>query len=434
MVMIAEGDTHFHMAMDFEKEEHNEKKKNVEESFSSLHLPGEDDEHQEEEEDENQKGVEEEDDEDDEEEEEEAVTLGFVQKAEDPSSLARHFFPSKAGGTPAWLDPTNIPSGKDSCCGICGDPLQHLIQVYAPIEGNPNAFHRTIYVFMCPKMECLRQDQLEQRKASVEKPSRSVKVFRCQLPRTNSFYSVDPPKHDGHDVPLSTGAALCSWCGTWRGGKICSGCKLARYCSRQHQVNHWRRGHATDCQQIQSSSNSVAAINVLQFDCLGKAENTCLWPELEVIDEEENDIESGDFDEQVPQSAIVAKQEKNAEFLRELNDWEVSKDQRHWASFEARIAKAPDQVLRYCRSKSAKILWPRIEGQPQNADIPKCTLCNGPRYFELQVLSQLLYFFKVQNDSESLDWSTIAIYTCAASCGENSLGYVEEFAWVQLAS
>lgn len=35
-------------------------------------------------------------------------------------------------------------------------------------------------------------------------------------------------------------AALCHWCGTWKGDKICGGCKKSRYCSEKHQVfpNH----------------------------------------------------------------------------------------------------------------------------------------------------------------------------------------------------
>lgn len=31
-------------------------------------------------------------------------------------------------------------------------------------------------------------------------------------------------------------ASLCTWCGTWKGDKLCSGCKNARYCSPKHQV------------------------------------------------------------------------------------------------------------------------------------------------------------------------------------------------------
>lgn len=51
----------------------------------------------------------------------------------------------------------------------------------------------------------------------------------------------------------------------------------------------------------------------------------------------------------------------------------------------------------------------------------------------LQVLPQLLYFFHVKDGEDSLDWATIAVYTCEASC-EGGASYKEEFAWVQLAS
>lgn len=426
------GDTQ----MEIEEEGHN-----IEKALACLHLPPQELAIRDTES--------EEDDEEDGEKEEDRMILGFVQKPENPYSLARHFFPSKAGGTPAWLDPINIPTVMDSCCGICGNPLQFLIQVYAPIEEKDDAFHRTLSVFMCPSMACLQQDQIEQRKLPMEKASRSVKVFRCQLARENPFYPVDPPKHDGHDAPLSSGVALCSWCGTWRGGKICSGCKMARYCSRQHQVDHWRAGHAADCRQILSLSTSVVAVNGLTGNCnssqvvsadgsqndyLVKAASTHLWPELEIIDEEEGNMDSEGLDEQVPENAIATNQQKDEEFLRQFTGMEASRDQKHWASFQARISRYPDQVLRYCRSKNAKILWPRLEGQPRITDIPKCMLCEGPRYFEFQILPQLLYFFKVQNDSDSLDWGTIVIYACPTSCRMNSLGYVEEFAWVQLAS
>lgn len=58
-------------------------------------------------------------------------------------------------------------------------------------------------------------------------------------------------------------------------------------------------------------------------------------------------------------------------------------------------------------------------------------------------MPQLLHYFKVDDDVNSLDWSTIVIYTCEASCDESmpykeeascdeSMPYKEEFAWVQV--
>jgi pre-rRNA-processing protein TSR4 len=46
-------------------------------------------------------------------------------------------------------------------------------------------------------------------------------------------------------------------------------------------------------------------------------------------------------------------------------------------------------------------------------------------------MPQLLYFFGVKNEPDSLDWATIVVYTCQGSCDQN-ISYKEEFAWVQL--
>lgn len=116
-------------------------------------------------------------------------------------------------------------------------------------------------------------------------------------------------------------------------------------------------------------------------------------------------------------------------------------------------------------------------GRPSETDIPKCTHCGGSRNFEFQVyiiflsflktlwcfwirsiqiwsyrticpfifdrifglcwwfqiLPQLLYYFGVKNEVDSLDWATIVVYSCEASC-EGNRAYKEEFVWVQLAS
>ncbi|CAJ2642669.1 unnamed protein product [Trifolium pratense] len=143
----------------------------------------------------------------------------------------------------AWLEPLNIPSGKSSVCDFCGEPLQFLLQVYAPVVEKETTFHRMLFVFMCPSMTCLLRDQHEQWKRDPEKLCRSMKVFRCQLPRNNPFYSSECPKYDGSDKPTGSGAALCDWCGTWKGDKLCSSCKQVRYCSEKHQAMSWHAGH-----------------------------------------------------------------------------------------------------------------------------------------------------------------------------------------------
>lgn len=48
-------------------------------------------------------------------------------------------------------------------------------------------------------------------------PSLSVKVFRCQLPRFNSFYPSEPPKADGSDQPLTSGGEFHIWFSSYMG-------------------------------------------------------------------------------------------------------------------------------------------------------------------------------------------------------------------------
>lgn len=382
-------------------------------------------------------GEDENEDDNSDEEDEPSVIIGFLQKPQHPWSLSRHLFPSKAGGTPAWLDPINIPQGDDILCGICGKPMQFLLQVYAAIEGREHAFHRTLFVFMCPNMACLHKDRENQINASQEKLCRSVKVFRCQLCRINEFYSKDPSKNNGLDSPISKGVPLCSWCGTWKGEKICGGCKKVRYCSRQHQLEHWKSSHSAACKaQVAYTGEPSENLEGKIVDLTSTQQQvdanlpacTKLWPEYEILDEEEGSDEESTSSGNM---AIIGNG-KEDDISRQFQEIQPSLEQQHWAGFQARLARAPGQVLRYCRSHDAKPLWPRLDERPSTLSIPVCHLCNGRRIFEFQILPQLLYFFKVPNDPDGLDWGTLAVYTCDASC-TSSKAYMEEFVWVQSA-
>uniref|UniRef100_A0A0D9VT24 Programmed cell death protein 2 C-terminal domain-containing protein n=1 Tax=Leersia perrieri TaxID=77586 RepID=A0A0D9VT24_9ORYZ len=307
-----------------------------------------------------------EDEDDDEEEEEAEVTLGFLEKPKHPGLLLRHLFPSKAGGIPAWLDPVNLPSGNSRCCGFCGEPLQFALQIYAPLEDNSAAFHRTLFMFMCPSMACLLRDQHEQWKHRQGSPCRSVKVFRCQLPRSNAFYSSEPPKHNSSDKPL--------------------------------------------CPGVPASKS---------------------WPEYEIAIDYEGAFDSDSCDESNSKSLVMQRPGKPDDMMQSwMDQFEADADNKCWASFQERISRAPKQVLRYCRESNAKPLWALSAGCPSNADIPSCSYCKGPLCYEFQIMPQLLYYFGVKNEPDSLDWATVVVYTCQGSCNQN-VSYMEEFAWVQ---
>lgn len=363
-------------------------------------------------------------------EEPDPVLLGFVDKPKNHWSLRRQYFPSKAGGVPAWLDPINIPSGSSFMCDICEEPLQFLLQVYAPIEKE-STFHRMLFVFMCPSMTCLLRDQHEQWKRHPEKPYRSVKVFRCQLPRLNVFYSSESPKYDGSHKPACNGATLCHWCGTWKGDKCCKSCKQVWYCSENHQLMNWRSGHRVACQQLKYSSTVSGPDRSGTTSSESPKVGNNKWPEFEIIIEDESEYNKDISEDN--SLALIPTTKWSDEINSLSKNFQGDDDQRSWADFSEHIMKAPEQVLRYYRNTNAKPIWPMSSGQPSKDDIPKCSYCSGAMCCEFQILPQLLYYFGIKNELGSLDWASIVVYACEASC-EASLSYKQEFVWVQLYS
>lgn len=172
------------------------------------------------------------------------VELGYAEE-QDPWRLESHFFPSKIGGYPAWLNLSKIPAADGVKCGRCRKPCVFLMQVYAPDSQTEESFHRILYVFLCRNPECAVKDSAE-----------NFVVLRSQLPRKNDFFSdqpIDPdfwdpardlagdptrdPDGGGKVKRASDFTKLCCICGLAAGGeKHCGQCKMRFYCCKEHQV------------------------------------------------------------------------------------------------------------------------------------------------------------------------------------------------------
>ncbi|KAJ4849106.1 hypothetical protein Tsubulata_027764, partial [Turnera subulata] len=307
---------------------------------------------------------------DDEDEEEEEVTLGFLDKPAKPWSLLREAFPSKAGGAPAWLDPINLPSGKSCLCDMCEEPLQFVLQVYANLPDKDSTFHRTLFVFMCTSMKCLLRDQHEQWKHGPEKPMRCVKFHYASgvVPGKQKKFVVAARKH-----VTNLAVNILSF--------------LLNYLVL------------------------ILAVGPLWLRRLKAIASKTLWPEYEIYDGYESDDTEMSDDGRYAKS-LVSRSGRD-DTMNILDSFERDSDKKCWAAYEERIGKAKGQVL---RNPGAKPLWPLSRGQLAKADIPKCCHCKGPMIFEFQIMSQLLYKFRIENDVDSLDWLTIVVYTCEASC------------------
>ncbi|KAL7987584.1 hypothetical protein Chor_006503 [Crotalus horridus] len=345
------------------------------------------------------------------------VELGFVEEAA-PWRLRSDQFPCKVGGRPAWLGEAGLPGPSELRCGVCGQPCAFLLQLYAPVQERPEAFHRTLFLFGCRQPSCYRP--------AGPAPG-SLRVFRNQLPRKNDTYSYNPPPEElpleelfSVNLQLKCGAMLCRVCGCL-GPSTCSKCHKAHYCSKDHQIKDWKAGHNVSCLQPE---------DVIP-------DHKFLFPEYEIVREHEeldsaavSDTEHEDLDKN--EDTTTGDLDEASELLDEMSLEMMAKhetqEDRIFQIFKERISLEPEQVIRYCRNGEGPI-WISGLNIPRDTDIPNCQ-CGSKRVFEFQVMPQLLAHLNVDSLGESIDWGTLAIYTCAVNC---DLGnhYVEEFIWKQ---
>jgi pre-rRNA-processing protein TSR4 len=426
-----------------------------------------------------------------------AVQLGFSVAFEDHEhgAFVGHNLPlwrdwdgGQIGGRPSWLQPRDLP--KDFlACKNCDEPLCFVCQLYAPVdEVNPEAFHRSMYIFACPNKQCAGE------------PTGSIRVLRTQLPQKNSFYPEDHDETWSQHLPEAWEVNLCRVCGQRGKGK----CPVQGYhfCGKHHQKEH--KNYIFDKQQLSKK---------LEFNFLPS-----VYSESElVVEEEPSGAENVDVSK--PKKALFpttnedddgdddSDKDLEQEDLNEMTGAAastVSKDATTM-DFYARVKGVPDvqeQVLRYLRWPDRDLaldtstpLWIRSDHQPKN--VPDCPHCGAERKFEFQVMPQMLHYLLkdlqmhrahaamkqsisasdrealmkassimeqappeqippdfadskekairtmkrhlMGDDDKEFDWGVVAVYTCTKSCcggvemEENAeLGaYIEEFAWKQ---
>ena len=179
------------------------------------------------------------------------VELAFLEKSQS-FQLKSCYFRSKVGGKPPWLSLKYLPGNERLTCSCCGRICVFLLQIYCPIDGKQNCFHRSIYLFCCNNPRCYEKDVVG-----------AVKIFRCQLPRKNPYYGYEPL--DDSDFEISalptaeTYQQLCHVCGCV-GAKRCGNCKLAYYCSKEHQVLDWKERHKMLCTATGDSFSGMPLI------------------------------------------------------------------------------------------------------------------------------------------------------------------------------
>lgn len=353
--------------------------------------------------------------------EESAPIYGTLSKAE-AWKLQRHYFPSKLGGYPAWLDPVNLPSEAELHCDICSSIMTFVIQVYAPddmYEDN-DAFHRMVYTFIC--QPC----------------GTNWKAFRSQLPRQNDFYDYHPVD----DSILFPDPELTNRC--------CLACGLPSSKVSSEPIPNINSlkiallDSTTELRELHHRCNIAVKYGtlspVLEEWILNICEGEIAYDEGHLSHEkslykkyiENKNSEAGNYlhANTCPTEEMTQAEEKDVENMQEENKT-VDK------SFMKFCKKTtPNEVLYYCRE--GEPLWisdcsprPVIEGMDQETYdeneviVPKCENCGEARSFELQLLPQLLFYIK----NDRIEFGSVLIYTCSKSCKVS--GYQREFVVIE---
>ncbi|XP_053596084.1 programmed cell death protein 2 [Microplitis demolitor] len=343
----------------------------------------------------------------------------FAEKCES-WRLKSCYLPMKIGGKPAWMDLKNIPSAKDVVCEICNDPCIFLCQIYAPDEQNDEAFHRSLFLFICRKAQCCKQNS-----------NKNLKIFRSQLPRDNEYYPAEPvdfDKKNPHDnLEASYWIKVCRVCNI-KSPSHCKKCQKVNYCCRQHQILDWEAGHKKVCAKLADGE---------KIELPDETYERFLFPEYEIDydeecpdDDNDDDDDNGDDKEKVELDKFNKMVEEGSagslQHIKESDLIEMVKanDDEVFMKFKEKIKNNPDQILRYHRG--GQPLY--ISKNNKVKGIPTCENCNGERTFEFQLMPQLLNYLNC-NDIGSIDWGVLIIFTCKNSC--SIVGYQPEFIWKQ---
>ncbi|CAL8093793.1 unnamed protein product [Calicophoron daubneyi] len=328
------------------------------------------------------------------------LALGFATKCP-PWHLVSPLFPDKIGGRPAWLALKQLPQPCDLACPTCSNPMAFVLQLYSPVDGREDCFHRVLFLFMCLNGGCHCKDK---------KPP--FAVFRSQLPRCNAYYSFEPPENEEPSLDevmsliterklpcAELFTSVCPVCGC-KADKLCSKCRVVHYCSKSHQVLHWKE-HKKTC---------APGLNELSGPSF--TENKYLLPEYRLISRTVDDShdESGSSDseeEPIPCEGVEEGDGEDA-VLESLAKHE-SKEEARFRKFKELMNPDPDQVVRF----GGEPFW-LSEHQPP---IEACEVCGAERKFEFQVTPQLLSYFALDRVGHaSPDFGSLYIFTCSKSC------------------
>lgn len=352
-----------------------------------------------------------------------SINIAFAEKSSN-KEFHHERFPSKIGGYPTMLFPIdsitnnlygNIKFNKKEDeinfnfnCDFCNNKLTFLLQLYSIIESNPEAYHRSLYLFFC--INCFNSKH-------------SFKCLRLQLPEKSEFYNSCKAKdikkltsyipNLNNKIILNPEYNLCIEDESKRGLEI--------YSKLNNELNEGST--KDDFEEEDFISNPYDAY-------LTKADNEIINKLIKNYKE----VEDGNIEEENVNNYnnnTNNNNYKNTKLEDDAEDELLSKmaersmfkpeDDIFYKFFSAIVNENPQQIIRYCRD-NIKPLWYCKSNMMTNKNIT-CKYCGKKKIFEFQVMP---YVFLLYKELINNNIGTIVIYTC-----DCSVKVSEEYVYVQ---
>lgn len=372
------------------------------------------------------------------------VVLGMPGPWAEENYESSDHYTTKIGGIPDWPMSVEEMNNELLKCGLCGGHLGLVAQVYAPLTVRGTRIdERTLYVFGCPSSGC-GISPLSWRTLRVQSnvaPGSSQSSIRAAVSsmEASSSSAGDLTGEDSSEGDRNPGS------------------------DQQHRSNEWwdddtwgpgsGREHAEqeaflameelETALLEAGYAAASPIGMQDFDT-----------QDEIIEVHEDASAHGaeTVDPSVPvlpcfyvysqneshpsrgSRAVSALQTTELlEETRERDDaiggeetWEgeeyehdraLSAD-RTYLRFKKRLDCYPEQCFRYCFGGCP--LWANKDrGEPG-----VCSLCGGPRVYEMQLMPPLLYYLQqackdlpsTAYSPNDWEWLTLTVFSCAQSC------------------
>lgn len=330
---------------------------------------------------------------------EELVYIGVpAQEQKSASTWASSPYVSKVGGPPASFDDTPVNAGD---CNDCGTALCLVAQIYAPLD-----FARSVLIFGCNNADCKH------------KSSGAWRVLRLQ-----NCLDTDPwGENNGKSavVESDTTVATVSNDDFEDDLEALLAIRDATVSNRKAEESKPSSGPLKKRSEKMSASSNISSSHDQWKPLL-----------LEVMDEPAKCEDSATRRIEKKYKHLVVDPLHGYTFGEKVGDSgeggkkggsiapDTLKTNDEMVDFHMRLLRAPRQCVRYGYGTAP--LWP--DRPNPDFTVPKCEWCGEQRQFELQLTPALL---SLGNDADTMDWSTILVYSCQKSC-DGGGGNVEEF-------